>query len=443
MDSKELTRLARGVERAQHLTADQRVHLWMLTINNPQKNADAFTAWSNDHPDVPYTLPGAYSTWKGTVQGKDGGSLLPYRDAGITTGSTLRREEVDRGEAESYVRWALERFVHGARARQSRGAMACAEIGKTGTFHLHMAACFAGRNGGTARTLVELFPTADIEVARGSVDAVVAYLEKSGKWADGEKGETTVVPPIAMGASLVPNPGMAQSGTEGKVSKRDARWNTLFNLMTAHGKTVTDLLMDSKTAVMAKDLLPALDRLEATIRDRQSHTRDVRFICVTVRDERLLPSVRAEVRRYLDSKGNWGEWDFDLAVQPSVRADTRTLLIDRPPAGGSAIDYTYQLISGAPMRVPQGYGRGFWAAWTTVVVVCTDLPKLLESLHPCRVFVGEDDQPGCIASRLDSMDEHNDGPMSMREIGAAFEVIDVQNIPADNTRTDDCGGETR
>ena len=35
MDSKELTRLARGVERAQHLTADQRVHLWMLTNNNP------------------------------------------------------------------------------------------------------------------------------------------------------------------------------------------------------------------------------------------------------------------------------------------------------------------------------------------------------------------------------------------------------------------------
>lgn len=33
--------------------------------------------------------------------------------------------------------------------------------------------------------------------------------------------------------------------------------------------------------------------------------------------------------------------------------------------------------------------------------------------------------------------------ISVRGIAVAFDVIDVQNIPADNTRTDDRGGETR
>lgn len=93
------------------------------------------------------------------------------------------------------------------------------------------------------------------------------------------------------------------------------------------------------------------------------------------------------------------------------------------------------------MRVPQGYVRGFWAAWTTVVVVCTDLPKLLESLHPCQVFVGEADQPGCIASRLDSMDEHGDGSMSVQEIAAAFDAINVRTIPVSSMQNDSHGGE--
>ena len=327
MDSKELTRLARGVERAQHLTADQRVHLWMLTINNPQKNTDAFTAWLNGTPDASYTLPGACSPLGGASRDAGG----PHYDMGIATHLALRREDVDRGEAESYVHWALDRFsCMGPALASHAGRWPALKSARTAR-----STC-TWRRVSPDVTAAPPARSSNCSPLRTSRSPAVVWtmwssgLEKSGKWADTEKADTTIVPPIAMGAALISNQDAASSGREGKPSKRDQRWRTLFDLMTAHDKTVADLLTDPETAVMAKDLLPALDRLEATIRDRRPHTRDVRFICVTVRNERLLPAVRAEVRRYLDSKGDWGKWDFDLAVQPSVRADTWTLLIDRP-----------------------------------------------------------------------------------------------------------------
>lgn len=65
------------------------------------------------------------------------------------------------------------------------------EIGmKEHTLHTHIYACF--KNGVRWGTIHKHFPTAHIEVARGSIKQNLDYLNKSGKWEETEKSETTV-----------------------------------------------------------------------------------------------------------------------------------------------------------------------------------------------------------------------------------------------------------
>jgi len=65
------------------------------------------------------------------------------------------------------------------------------EIGnKEHTLHTHIYACF--KNGVRWGTIHKHFPTAHIEVARGSIKQNLDYLKKSGKWEETEKSETTV-----------------------------------------------------------------------------------------------------------------------------------------------------------------------------------------------------------------------------------------------------------
>lgn len=65
------------------------------------------------------------------------------------------------------------------------------EVGiKENTAHTHVYVCFT--NGVRFSTIKKNFPTAHIEPARGSVKQNLEYLQKTGKWLETEKSETTI-----------------------------------------------------------------------------------------------------------------------------------------------------------------------------------------------------------------------------------------------------------
>ena len=64
------------------------------------------------------------------------------------------------------------------------------EIGEEGTFHTHIFLC--GSSVIRFETIKRRFPEAHIEAARGTSEENLAYITKSGKWADDHKHETVV-----------------------------------------------------------------------------------------------------------------------------------------------------------------------------------------------------------------------------------------------------------
>ena len=64
------------------------------------------------------------------------------------------------------------------------------EIGKNGTYHIHLFICFD--NPLRFSTVKKNFVTAHIEAARGSIEQNIDYITKSSKWASTEKAETSV-----------------------------------------------------------------------------------------------------------------------------------------------------------------------------------------------------------------------------------------------------------
>lgn len=64
------------------------------------------------------------------------------------------------------------------------------EIGANGTYHTHAYVCFASRvRFGTVK---KHFPSAHIEIAKGTVQRNIDYIKKAGKWEGTEKAETSV-----------------------------------------------------------------------------------------------------------------------------------------------------------------------------------------------------------------------------------------------------------
>lgn len=64
------------------------------------------------------------------------------------------------------------------------------ETASTGTYHTHIYVCFSSRV--RIAKVKKYFPPAHIEVAHGSVQSNVDYIQKRGKWEDTEKAETKV-----------------------------------------------------------------------------------------------------------------------------------------------------------------------------------------------------------------------------------------------------------
>ena len=64
------------------------------------------------------------------------------------------------------------------------------EIGEQGTYHTHVYCCFS--SAVRFSTVKKHFPTAHIEAVKGSVQDNIDYLQKTGKWENTAKAETSV-----------------------------------------------------------------------------------------------------------------------------------------------------------------------------------------------------------------------------------------------------------
>lgn len=297
---------------------------------------------------------------------------------------------------EEIVRWAVDHCVHNAKGGplRSRGVAVCYERGaEEHTDHIHIVLSFTGRNGGRASTVYRLWPKADIEVAKGTVEDFDAYLRKTGRFEG--KGET-VVEPVFDGEPLIANDKKKtkDSSDPTELSKRDRRWLEIRQAI-EEGKTAEDIWKDPTLSLYAKDFTVPMERLLSAHAAQRPHKRSVTVMWVKAgrrSDDQAAPLevVESAVRDWLEETGlKWGEWDLSLAAQPHVSADTEAVLVVIPRWGSSIDRLTvYQIMSGSPLRVAQGYGRGFWAAWTTIVVVCGDEPMqyMWELVSQCKAM---------------------------------------------------------
>ena len=64
------------------------------------------------------------------------------------------------------------------------------EIGENGTYHTHVLVCFNSRV--RISMIKKYFPSAHIDVVKGSISDVINYIKKEGKWTNNKKAETTV-----------------------------------------------------------------------------------------------------------------------------------------------------------------------------------------------------------------------------------------------------------
>lgn len=330
-----LAKIVKAVERRNGLRPGQGVHAWFITQNNPQKNL--------------------------------------AECAGKTP--------------EEIVQWAVDHCVRNKKGelRKSRGVGVCYERGsEEHTDHIHIVLSFTGRNGGKAETVCRLWPTADIEVAKGTVQDLDDYLNKRGRFAG--KGET-VVQPVYDGEPLMANPRKDERDIDAdSLSKRDLRWSALMEAVKS-GKTMDDIWSDPTLSMYAKDFAMPLERLLSVHASKRPHKRDVDVLLVTCERTSDRLSFKPEilewvVRNCLDECGfRWGEWDMTLAAQPHVTADTDTVLLISSVWSDSSIQAAFRVASGAPLQVAQGYGRSCWASWSRVVIVtAAALPQSLRRL---------------------------------------------------------------
>lgn len=288
---------------------------------------------------------------------------------------------------EEVVQWAVDHSIRNkdGSLRKSRGVGVCYERGsKEHTDHIHIVLSVTGRNGTKAETVCRLWPQADIEVAKGSLEDIHDYLEKKGRYAG--KGET-IIEPVYDGEPLVANPCKDGRNIDvDSLSKRDLRWSALVEAARS-GKTMDDIWSDSTLSMYAKDFAMPLERLLSVHASKRPHKRDVDVLLVTCERTSDRLSFKPEilewvVRNCLDECGfRWGEWDMTLAAQPHVTADTDTVLLVSGVWSDSSIQAAFRVASGAPLQVAQGYGRSFWASWSRVVIVtAAALPQSLRRL---------------------------------------------------------------
>lgn len=303
---------------------------------------------------------------------------------------------------EEIVDWALAHCLRNqdGALRKSRGATICFERGQQEhTDHLHIALSFTGRNGGKAATVLRLWPTADIERAEGTVDQINDYLAKTGEHAD--KDDTTVVAPKHDGEPLLANPRTRQGGSKDNppdpdsMSKRDLRWQALRKAV-REGRSETEIWSDDVLGVYAAELNYPLQKLlqlrEEARRNARLRQRVVKTLWVQTFPGASVMVTEIAIRRCLAARQEryqWGEWRLGAIFQPGVCADTDVLFVDARMRTMESDEELERLVSGAPLQVPTGWNKAFWATWTMVVVLTNEDPSplMVSTGHPCRVNI--------------------------------------------------------
>lgn len=121
------------------------------------------------------------------------------------------------------------------------------EVAETGTPHTHLYIVFRSRVRWS--TVKKHFPTAHIEVARGTVTNNIEYIQKSGKWKDSEKAETSV-------------PGTFEEwGSPPKQKGKNVAMEELYNLV-FDGYNNAEILAINHDYILHID---KIDRLRTTI----------------------------------------------------------------------------------------------------------------------------------------------------------------------------------
>lgn len=308
---------------------------------------------------------------------------------------------------EEIVDWALARCLRNRKGelRKSRGATVCFERGeKEHTDHLHIALSFTGRNGGKVATVVNLWPTADIERANGTVEEIEDYLSKTGRHAD--KKDTTVVPPKHDGEPLMPNPrakrnkGKDDPPDPGILSKRDLRWRILRQAV-LDGMSEGEIWADEVLGIYAAELNYPLQKIielrRAAVEIQRPKQRAVRTLWVQLEPGTSASITEISIRHCLElhreGYGRWGQWRLGAVFQPGVSIATNTLYVDARERSMSSDEELERLVTGVPLQVTTRSDRSFWAAWTNAVVLALDPPSPVMSslgqLHSISIPPGK------------------------------------------------------
>lgn len=143
-----------------------------------------------------------------------------YRSYFVTSNNPQRHYEWAKGfdpstasqdELDALLRRSIEPFIRGANGKDrnpfTNGAMAVAEIGEEGTFHLHH--FFCSQTPARFSSLQRKYFRSNIVPVRGNVEDVMDYIHKRGKHSD--KKETQLTDPIRWGEYLTDNKGSSRS----------------------------------------------------------------------------------------------------------------------------------------------------------------------------------------------------------------------------------------
>lgn len=180
-----------------------------------------------------------------------------------------------------------------------------------------------------------------------------------------------------------------------KMTASEMKREAIREAVMGDGKTLEDIMNDSRLGLYAASCLPWL-RLLIELRDAsKAHERAVRVLWLEQQSGASVQLMDMAVRKLLERArsvwGEWGEWRLGQGYQPGVLPRTRAVLVDATyrENSGSLDDELFRIASGSAYQVPVRADRSFWAAWETVIVIATTAPPplLYETGHVRVVLV--------------------------------------------------------
>lgn len=217
------------------------------------------------------------------------------------------------------------------------------EIAETGTPHTHIYVVFRSRVRWS--TVKKHFPTAHIEVARGTVLSNVEYIQKSGKWKDSEKSETSVQGTFE------------EWGTRPKQRGKNAVMQELYELVCA-GYSNAEILAINNDYILNLD---KLDRIRLTvIEDRYKAHRRLNLRVIYFFGKTGL----GKTRYVLDTHGDANVCKISDYTHPFDRYKYQTVLCFEEYRSQLPISDMLQYLDIYPIDLPARYANKFMCAET-------------------------------------------------------------------------------